>query len=200
MVRKRGRPSRPELAIDTQAILHIAGDLFMTHGYSGVSLEVVAAQAGVDKKSLYYHFGNKSRLFGEAVTLFLKSRREVLESVMARPVPARERFREVARRALALGPQMHWYRLTVREAGPALGDAHTEGVRAERAVIGEVLARALADAAKRGEISPDIPVDMAAEAFLHLIAAAQDPAVSQIPDSTRADWVVALLWDGLGKA
>ncbi|RKH10097.1 TetR family transcriptional regulator, partial [Corallococcus sp. CA041A] len=41
--------------------------LFIEQGYTGVSMDTIAAQAGVSKLTVYSHFGDKETLFSEAV-------------------------------------------------------------------------------------------------------------------------------------
>ena len=45
------------------AILHSAGQLFIQHGYHGLSMRVIAETVGVSKAALYYHFKDKQELF-----------------------------------------------------------------------------------------------------------------------------------------
>ena len=49
------------------AILDAAKSLFVDPGYNGVSMDSIAAQAGVSKLTVYSHFGDKETLFTEAV-------------------------------------------------------------------------------------------------------------------------------------
>ena len=44
------------------AILDAAKKLFYEHGLEAISVEVIAAQAGVTKRALYYHFPSKHDL------------------------------------------------------------------------------------------------------------------------------------------
>ncbi len=46
-----------------RAILKAATDEFVTHGYSGASVNEIAAQASINKRMLYHYFGNKEGLF-----------------------------------------------------------------------------------------------------------------------------------------
>jgi TetR/AcrR family transcriptional repressor of mexJK operon len=58
---------RPKDAGKRAAILQAAKDLFVARGYEATSMEAVAEAAGVSKLTLYSHFGDKLRLFREAV-------------------------------------------------------------------------------------------------------------------------------------
>ena len=64
--RKAGRP----LSFDRQAALHRAMLLFWRHGYEGTSLNALTAALGVTPPSIYTAFGDKRRLFEEAVQLY----------------------------------------------------------------------------------------------------------------------------------
>jgi AcrR family transcriptional regulator len=64
MTARRGRPRNP--AID-DAILTAARELLLEVGYPGLSMEAVAARAGVSKPTLYLRFPTKGALVFEVV-------------------------------------------------------------------------------------------------------------------------------------
>jgi len=64
---KAAGPGRPKDLGKRAAILEAAKTLFIEQGYSGVSMDSIAAQAGVSKLTVYSHFGDKETLFSEAV-------------------------------------------------------------------------------------------------------------------------------------
>jgi AcrR family transcriptional regulator len=87
---RRGRPR----AYDADTALKRATDTFWRTGYSGTSLDSIAAATGMNPPSLYAAFGNKRALYLEALThyweLSLAATREALaqdrplaESLMA---------------------------------------------------------------------------------------------------------------------
>ncbi len=57
------RPGRPKSEQKGEAILHAAGELFLSAGYQGTSMDAVAQRAGVSKQTVYSHFANKEELF-----------------------------------------------------------------------------------------------------------------------------------------
>lgn len=61
---QRGRPRNDKARA---AALHVARDLLQEHGYEGLSLDMVAEQAGVSKQSLYRWWGSKSELIAQTV-------------------------------------------------------------------------------------------------------------------------------------
>jgi len=56
-------PGRPKDPGKRQAVLDAAKKLFPQHGYDGVSMEAIAAEAGVSKLTVYSHYGDKDALF-----------------------------------------------------------------------------------------------------------------------------------------
>lgn len=57
------RRGRPRDAAKDEAILEAAGHLFMERGYEAVSLDAVAAEAGVSKATIYARWPDKEALF-----------------------------------------------------------------------------------------------------------------------------------------
>ena len=64
---KKGRP----LSFDREAALHQAMLLFWRHGYEATALSDLTAAMGVTAPSIYTAFGDKKRLFLEAVGRYL---------------------------------------------------------------------------------------------------------------------------------
>lgn len=63
----RVRPGRPRDPACDAAILQATLDLFAEDGYSGVSIDGVAARAGVGKATIYRRYASKAELVVEAV-------------------------------------------------------------------------------------------------------------------------------------
>ena len=64
---KPAGPGRPKDPGKRAAILDAAKRMFVSHGFERVSMDQIAAEAGVSKLTVYSHFGDKDRLFAEAV-------------------------------------------------------------------------------------------------------------------------------------
>lgn len=64
---KPAGPGRPKDLGKRAAILDVAKRLFTHHGFDGVSMDQIAAEAGVSKLTVYSHFGDKESLFSAAV-------------------------------------------------------------------------------------------------------------------------------------
>jgi len=65
--RKPALPGRPKDLGKGAAILEAAKRMFTVHGFDGVSMDQIAAEAGVSKLTVYSHFGDKEALFVAAV-------------------------------------------------------------------------------------------------------------------------------------
>jgi TetR/AcrR family transcriptional repressor of mexJK operon len=73
-MRERRGPGRPKDQTKGDAILDAAWDLFLERGVGAVSIEAIAARAGVAKMTVYKHFSEKHELFEAAV---LRKRRAI---------------------------------------------------------------------------------------------------------------------------
>ena len=61
--KEHSKAGRPKSAEKCKQILTSAGELFLTSGFSGCSMEMVAKHSGVSKQTVYSHFNNKEALF-----------------------------------------------------------------------------------------------------------------------------------------
>jgi TetR/AcrR family transcriptional regulator, mexJK operon transcriptional repressor len=93
-----------------QAILHAARELFMQKGYTGVSMDEVAATAEVSKVTIYKHFFDKHRLFVAVVTDAIdeaKAGSQSLVDQLGTSTDIELDLREFARRHVELVTQPH---------------------------------------------------------------------------------------------
>jgi TetR/AcrR family transcriptional regulator, mexJK operon transcriptional repressor len=112
-----------------RAILEAAATVFLRNGYSGTSMDEIAALATVSKQTIYKHFGDKKRLFSEIVTSRVEEASDpVHDEVLALQDSGdiEADLRNLARQLLArvVHPQlMQLRRLVISEAGrfPELG-------------------------------------------------------------------------------
>ncbi len=58
---------RPKSTSKKTQIYHAASNLFLEHGYDGVSMDLVAERAGVSKQTVYSHFASKETLFSACI-------------------------------------------------------------------------------------------------------------------------------------
>ena len=64
-------------------ILNAAAEVFAREGFAGARVERIAKVAGVNKAGLYYHVGNKARLFEEVMTAMFSEIADRLEAAVA---------------------------------------------------------------------------------------------------------------------
>jgi TetR/AcrR family transcriptional repressor of mexJK operon len=65
---KPASPGRPKDLGKRAAILEAAKCMFTAHGFERVSMDQIAAEAGVSKLTVYSHFGDKESLFSAAIS------------------------------------------------------------------------------------------------------------------------------------
>lgn len=75
---------RSDAARNREAVLAAAADLFAKNGVENVSMDAVAAAAGVGKGTLFRRFGDKA---GLAVALLDERERELQERILSGPAP-----------------------------------------------------------------------------------------------------------------
>lgn len=78
-----------------RTILKAATDEFVAHGYSGASVNEIAARANINKRMLYHYFGNKEELFLavlEAAYERIRTGERTLELDHLEPMQAIERL------------------------------------------------------------------------------------------------------------
>lgn len=95
-------PGRPKDLGKRASILDAAKRLFIEQGYQGVSMDQIAAAAGVSKLTVYSHFGDKETLFSEAITA--KCQEVLPDELFVRPPdgPLREQLRAIGHAFFAL--------------------------------------------------------------------------------------------------
>ena len=62
-----GRPKASELERRKTLAIKVATDLFMKNGYAATSLNEIAKDAGVSRRTIYQHFGDKGAMFREVI-------------------------------------------------------------------------------------------------------------------------------------
>ena len=99
---KAAGPGRPKDLGKRASILDAAKRLFLEQGYQGVSMDQIAAAAGVSKLTVYSHFGDKETLFAEAISA--KCQEVLPDELFVRPPegPLREQLRTIGHAFFAL--------------------------------------------------------------------------------------------------
>ncbi|HEY8482539.1 MAG TPA: TetR/AcrR family transcriptional regulator [Spirillospora sp.] len=150
-------PGRPRSERAEKAIIEATLDLLAREsGVAGVSIEAVAARAGVGKTTIYRRWPSKEALIVDA----LDSAKPPLPEPSGRS--ARDDLLEIARALTAERGSVHlrcfWNVLGGAEKHPALYARYRKDViEPRRAIIRDVLVRGVAS----GELRPDLDVDVA---------------------------------------
>jgi AcrR family transcriptional regulator len=187
-----------------QRILDAAATVFREHGYSNARLSDIAALAGMQTGSLYYHFDSREHLVAEILRLGIEtSWHHVREAVDALPPGATALDR--------LGAAIRAHTLTVLEISdyasaqarivgqvpPEVRKGHMVHQRKYGAYWNELIEAAVAS----GEIRPDIDLFVARMLVLGALnwtAEWYTPQRGARP-SDIADQAVAMLLDGLAS-
>src|ERR1700740_2721104 len=102
MKRANGKPAMPRgrpRSFDREAALERAIDVFWRHGYEATSVSDLTAAMGINPPSLYAAFGDKEKLFLEAVERYQQQRRQSLTKIFDAAPTAKEAVRRVLQEA-----------------------------------------------------------------------------------------------------
>ena len=156
--RRPGRPRSPEAHA---AILRAALELAVEGGLRGLSMEAIAARAGVGKATIYRRWKSKEELFVEAIASI------ALNPEVPDTGSVRGDFEAASRAAVGrMAPEA--FRVLPRLMADAADDPellealHEALVRPRRAAIGTVLRRGV----ERGELRADIDVDLISDMLI----------------------------------
>jgi AcrR family transcriptional regulator len=154
------RPGRPRDPSRDEAIFAATLALFAEHGYAGVSIEGVAARAGVGKATIYRRYASKAQLLVDAVQVCAGPKY---------PLPDTGDFRADLTTMLQglmdqlrsdMGPVLVAF-AAERARYPALDEEFKRSViGAKRAHIRQLLTSAV----ERGELPADADIEVIAEA------------------------------------
>ena len=156
-------PGRPRSADADRAILRAAVDLLAEEGYAGVTMEGVAAKAGVGKATVYRRWPSKSALVVDAVTACRESgwpapdTGSAREDLLAFVREFRDHLRtsDAGRVLPALVVELAHH--------PELAAAFREGfVQARRARVLEAVRRGV----ERGEVRAGVDPELVADAVV----------------------------------
>jgi len=89
--------SNPAYREKQEAIREAAGRVFHQRGFHATKLNDVAAEAGVDRASLYYYVGSKEQLFRDVVGEAVTANIEATERIVQDDLPAAEKLTRIIR-------------------------------------------------------------------------------------------------------
>lgn len=80
-----GRPRAADVEKLNQNILAAAGELFLQHGFDGISMDAIAEKARISKRTLYSRHADKSALFNTAIYDLLGRFLVPIETIQYKP-------------------------------------------------------------------------------------------------------------------
>jgi len=158
-----------------EAILFAARDEFATHGLGGARMDRVAAGAGVNKRLLYYYFGDKDSLFKTVLEDAYRKIRQAEQQLQLADLPPAEAVRKLT--------EFTWNHylehpefLSLLNSENQQAAKHLSGSTQARALnsplietLAEVLERGRATGVFRGGLDPlQIYISMAGLAYFYL--------------------------------
>lgn len=120
----KGRPR----AFDREAALKTALRLFWRHGFEGTSIALLSNEIGVNPPSLYAAFGNKEKLFLEAVEYYGQNNGGFYHEAMALKT-AREVARYILEHEVKLVTQPDWPDGCLMVQGALVTSPESESIR-----------------------------------------------------------------------
>jgi AcrR family transcriptional regulator len=188
------RPGRPRSALARQAILDATLQLLVEDGFDGMSIEAVAARAGVGKATIYRRWSSKSELVAAAVGS--------IDDDVHIPDSGNTRddfvllVRDFARVSLstALGPMIS------RVAGAAVSNPELleivwTNLIAKRLEIGkQLLRRGIERGDVRADANLDVVMNMVAGTAIFAVLF-RLPEPSDLP--ARLESLVSTIWQGI---
>jgi AcrR family transcriptional regulator len=187
----------------------VAAELFLAHGYDGVSVDEVVRRAGGSKANVYRHFGGKEGLFAQVIEDLCAEILAPLAALDTADLPVDEALRALGRRLLgALLQERHlaFHRLVIAEAGrfPALGQVwFRQGPQTSGRILAAFI-KAQQEAGRLRAGDPDRAAallhDMLTFDLLHRALTSTDggPTADQVEQVMEE--AVALFLHGFGRA
>jgi AcrR family transcriptional regulator len=169
--RRGGRPTQSEAARLGERIIAAATELFLSQGFGATSIEAVAAQCRISKRTFYHRFRDKPDLFRAVVRRLIDHWVRPFEARLGAAGTFEDALLAAARQTLAaaLSPEaLRLYRLLIAEAPrfPELASIVAEQSAAANGGLGELFARE----ARHGTLAFDDP-RFAVEQFVNLVIA-----------------------------
>lgn len=187
------------MAVGWTQIAETAGDLFLAHGFTGVSLRQLAAALGIQAASLYHHCpGGKPELYERSIEEVMGQVRGRLERAIGE-LPFERALPAVAGELLAC-PPVDFRRIQEADL-PALraaGGAPERVVGALHAGVHEPLRELIAAGKRAGAVRARVDEDLAAAALSSLVV-----GLGASHGAHAADLVgptVQILLEGIGTA
>ncbi|AWQ06861.1 TetR/AcrR family transcriptional regulator [Bordetella bronchiseptica] len=180
-------PDNSELNAKALTVLRAARNVFLTHGFSAATTDMIQRDAGVSKSTVYAHYANKEALFTAVIEAECAAFTNTVHGIEFRPGKLRETLTMLAKAYLniVLSPSgLSLFRVVIAEAQrfPKLARAfYLAGPQVMTAMVAEQLAHA----AESGEVDlGEVGRDTAASLFINLVRGEPQFQCLTHPDAT----------------
>lgn len=182
-------PSAAEGELGTKAytVLRAARTIFLAHGFSGATTDMIQREAAVSKSTVYAHYANKEALFVAVVQAECRAFAETVQAIKFCPGKFKETLRALARAYLDVvlsESGLSLYRIIVAE-GPRFPALARAFYSAGPNIFSALVAEHLANAAASGEVDlGGVGQDEAALVFVNLVRSEPQLRYLMHPDSS----------------
>jgi len=189
-----GRPGRPRSERATAAILRAAGELLDSRGLDGLSVDSIAARAGVSKATIYRWWPNKAAIVMDAVLELAAPQIPFPDTGSARD-DLRRQMRSVVRLYTRSATGRALVALIAQSQHDPLTAAalHERFIVPRRAAASEVLRRGITRGELRADLDVDATIDTLYGALYYRLLVSGDPLTQRY-----ADRVIDLIYPSLG--
>ncbi len=146
-----------------------ATDLFVQHGYRGVSFGDIATELGITRANIHYHFGNKQNLLDELLEEYVEGTLERMRRIWRNET---DTFADKLEGIIAFNRERylrfnqgsdvgkHWSLITrMRNDSDAIGERSRRTLQKFGLTLSSDVKAGIQLAIARGEMSSDVPVD-----------------------------------------
>ena len=157
-------------------IVAVAGRLFAKQGFSATTIDAIAAEAGVSRKTVFTSVGGKTALLKLAYDYAMAGddepvpliERAGLQAILAQPDPY-EQMRMYAVFVAGLGVRISALWLALRGAAEVDGEARELYTRWSAQLVEGMRSGPVANLVAKGALHPDLSPDEAAAVFAMLV-------------------------------
>lgn len=165
-------PTEGEPGAKAYIVLRAARNIFLAHGFSSATTDMIQREAAVSKSTVYAHYKNKEDLFVAVVEAECRSFAETVRAIKFSPGKLKETLTALARAYLAivLSPSgLALHRIVVSE-GPRFPALARSFYLAGPSVITAMVAEHFSSAVASSEVDlGDLSHDEAARVFINMV-------------------------------
>jgi TetR/AcrR family transcriptional regulator len=139
-------------------IVAAAGQIFAASGFEGARIDEIAERAGVNKAMLYYHVGDKDRLYAAVLLESIGRALSLLQSAARTGELPSERLQAILDTFAAFGTSNPWFIPIILREVAAGGRNLPDEMFARMGEVLHVVAAVLAEGVERGTFRPTDPL------------------------------------------